>query len=132
VKAPAAAAKVLNRALGAVTALVALPYVEEIRDSDAPDAGGDHGAITGIYSMSRGIGMTLGPLLGGVAIQSLGPTFFSTTAGYGAIWVVVSTAIFGSLPPLQRLRAEERDRAELRDGEEDRGQRTPASAKAGG
>ena len=33
---------------------------------------GAHGAVTGLYSVSRGLGTALGPLLGGVAIQAAG------------------------------------------------------------
>jgi MFS family permease len=77
---------------------------------------GEHGAITGVYSLSRGIGTTLGPLLAGVAIQTLGPTAFASTAGYGAMWVVTAGAILLSLPLLSKLRGERRDRADLREG----------------
>jgi predicted MFS family arabinose efflux permease len=33
---------------------------------------GAHGAVTGLYSLSRGLGISLGPLLGGVAIEAAG------------------------------------------------------------
>ena len=33
---------------------------------------GAHGAVTGLYSLSRGVGTSLGPLLAGVAIQAAG------------------------------------------------------------
>jgi Na+/melibiose symporter-like transporter len=41
---------------------------------------GAHGAVTGLYSLSRGVGTSLGPLLAGVAIQAAG----GTTAGPGS------------------------------------------------
>ena len=75
---------------------------------------GEHGAITGVYSLSRGIGTTLGPILGGAAIQLLGPVLFDSTSGYAAVWVVTAAAILGSLPFLARMRAARGDRAELR------------------
>lgn len=75
---------------------------------------GEHGALTGVYSLSRGIGTTVGPILAGVAVQTLGPTLFSSTSGYGAVWLVTAAAILGSLPFIARLRAESGDRADLR------------------
>lgn len=86
---------------------------------------GEYGAITGVYSISRGVGTTLGPILAGVAVQLLGPVLFDSTAGYGAMWVVTAAAILGSLPFLAKLRGEEQDRAELR-----RGHEAGASARA--
>jgi MFS family permease len=64
----------------------------------------DHGLTTGLYSVSRGVGTALGPLLAGVAIQVLqGP--FAATEGYQAMWGVCALAILISVPILQRLRA---------------------------
>ncbi|HYX77832.1 MAG TPA: MFS transporter [Solirubrobacterales bacterium] len=80
---------------------------------------GEHGAVTGIYSLSRGLGMTLGPLLAGVAVQVAGPALFSSTSGYGAMWIVVAGGILASLPLLRNLRAEEKDRRTLREGGDD-------------
>jgi MFS family permease len=70
---------------------------------------GRHGALTGFYSLSRGIGTALGPLLAGVAIQVLGGPF-SATEGYGAMWLVCGGAILLSLPALARLRTLAEDR----------------------
>ena len=36
---------------------------------------GAHGAVTGLYSLSRGVGTSLGPLLAGVAIQAAGEEY---------------------------------------------------------
>lgn len=74
---------------------------------------GEHGALTGVYSVSRGFGTLLGPLLAGLAIQLLGP-YFDATQGYAAMWLVISAAILVSLTMMRRLRAAESDRAELR------------------
>jgi MFS family permease len=64
---------------------------------------GRHGTLTGFYSLSRGIGTALGPLLAGVAIEVLdGP--FSSTEGYAAMWLVCGGTILLSVPPLMRLR----------------------------
>ncbi|HET7589664.1 MAG TPA: MFS transporter [Solirubrobacterales bacterium] len=72
----------------------------------------EHGVLTGLYSMSRGIGVMLGPLLAGVAIEVAGPLFASTD-GYAAAWWVAGAAILLSIAPLHRLRAERADRREL-------------------
>lgn len=63
----------------------------------------EHGALSGFYSLSRGIGIALGPLLAGVAIQVLkGP--LQSTQGYAAMWLVCSLGILASIPFLRRLR----------------------------
>jgi MFS family permease len=92
---------------------------------------GEHGALTGVYSLSRGIGTTLGPVLAGVAVQTLGPVLFQSTSGYGAMWLVTAAAILGSLPFMARLRAESGDRARLRRGG-DRGPRGAVGASHSG
>jgi MFS family permease len=95
--------------VGAVTPLVGfgggvvmtLPYallIPLMRDDD-------HGLTTGLYSVSRGVGTALGPLLAGIAISILqGP--FSGTDGYQAMWGVCAAAILLSVPILGRLRDE--------------------------
>lgn len=62
-----------------------------------------HGLLTGFYSMSRGIGLMLGPLLGGVAIEALHGTF-SSTHGYAAVWIVTSVSLLASIPVLRAMR----------------------------
>jgi MFS family permease len=63
----------------------------------------EHGAVTGYYSVSRGLGAWLGPLLAGVAISALrGP--FAETDGYQAVWGVCAVAVLLSLLPLRSLR----------------------------
>ncbi len=65
---------------------------------------GQHGLLTGFYSLSRGLGTALGPLLAGIAIQVLsGP--FSGTEGYAAMWLICGGTILASLPFLRLLRA---------------------------
>ena len=66
---------------------------------------GRHGALTtGFYSLSRGIGTALGPLLAGVAIKKVLADPFSSTEGYAAMWLVCGGTILLSVPPLLRLR----------------------------
>jgi MFS family permease len=65
----------------------------------------DHGLTTGLYSLSRGVGTALGPLLAGIAIGIFsGP--FAGTDGYQAMWGVCAAAILLSVPILGRLRDE--------------------------
>ena len=72
-----------------------------------------HGALTGCYSLSRGIGTMLGPVLAGAAVELLrGP--LSSTSGYAAIWGVAGASILLSIHFLRRLREAETDRRELR------------------
>lgn len=79
--------------------LMALPYALLVPLMPADH----HGALTGFYSVSRGLGVTLGPLLGGVAV-SLGSGVFEATDGYAAVWVLCAAASLGSVPFLWRVR----------------------------
>ena len=76
---------------GGVT--MSLPYALLIPMMPA----GAHGAVTGLYSLSRGIGISLGPLLGGVAIQAAG-------GDYRWVWLVCSAAIIASILAMRPLR----------------------------
>jgi MFS transporter len=58
---------------------------------------GAHGAVTGLYSLSRGVGTSLGPLLAGVAIQAAG-------GDYRWTWLVCAAAILVSIPVMAPLR----------------------------
>jgi MFS family permease len=80
--------------------IMALPYA--VLMPLMPEA--DHGALTGYYSLSRGLGTWLGPLLGGAAVAALGGVF-ADTHGYQAIWGVCAASVLLSLIPLRRLRA---------------------------
>jgi MFS family permease len=62
-----------------------------------------HGILTGLYSLSRGVGIMLGPLLAGVAISAAKP-LLSSTEGYAAMWLVAAAAILASIPLLRMLR----------------------------
>jgi Na+/melibiose symporter-like transporter len=64
---------------------------------------GRNGALSGFYSLSRGIGTALGPLLAGVAI-SVGKGPFASTQGYAAMWAVCAVAVLASIPLVRRLR----------------------------
>lgn len=73
-----------------------------------------HGALTGFYSLSRGIGTMLGPIAAGAAVQLLrGP--LSSTHGYAAIWGIAGAAVLLSTHFLTRLRRAQDDRRALRE-----------------
>jgi MFS family permease len=59
-----------------------------------------HGAATGLYGFSRGLGVVLGPLLTGLAIDLMGP-WLEGTQGYSAMFLVASTATLLSIPFLR-------------------------------
>jgi Na+/melibiose symporter-like transporter len=80
--------------------LMALPYA--VLMPLMPETA--HGALTGCYSLSRGLGTWLGPLLGGVAITVLAGDF-AATDGYQAVWGVCAAAALASVLPLRRLAA---------------------------
>ena len=64
-----------------------------------PDA--DHGAGAGAFEASRGLGVVLGPILAGVAVETLKPVF-SSTDGYAAMFLVASLAVLISVPLARR------------------------------
>jgi MFS family permease len=75
---------------------------------------GEHGALTGFYSLSRGVGITLGPLMAGVLIWLTRAGPFGGTQGYQAMWIVCAAAALASLWFVRRMRLAEQDREELR------------------
>ena len=82
--------------------LMSLPYA--LLQPLMPDA--RHGALTGYYSASRGLGVMLGPLLAGLAV-SAGAGVLSSTHGYAAMWAVCGAAALASTPLVGRVRRDE-------------------------
>jgi MFS family permease len=80
---------------GAVTTLA---YVALVRAAPA-DA---RGAASGLFGLSRGVGVLLGPLLAGLAVEALEPVLTSTH-GYAAAWLVAALAVLATVPVLGRL-----------------------------
>jgi len=58
-----------------------------------------HGAAAGLYGFSRGVGVLLGPVIAGVAIELLRP-LLESTEGYAAMFAVASAGIMLSIPVL--------------------------------
>jgi hypothetical protein len=65
---------------------------------------GDNGAATGLFGLSRGVGLIAGPLLAGAAIAASGG-LFAETEGYAALFGVGALALFASMPLLRRTSA---------------------------
>ncbi len=63
----------------------------------------EHGALTGFYSTSRGVGIVLGPLIAGALIWGTRHGLFAATQGFQAMWIVCAAATFASLFFLRRL-----------------------------
>jgi MFS family permease len=64
----------------------------------------EHGALTGFYSLSRGIGIIAGPILAGVLIAFTSGGPFAATQGFQAVWIVCAAAAFASIPFVGKLR----------------------------
>lgn len=75
----------------------------------------EHGALTGFYSLSRGIGIVLGPVLAGAVILLTKNGPFGHTQGFQSIWVVCAAAALLSLVFVRGLRRASQDRRELRE-----------------
>jgi Na+/melibiose symporter-like transporter len=76
----------------------------------------EHGALTGFYSVSRGVGIVLGPVLAGALIWVTRRGVFSASRGFQAVWLVCSAATFGSLYFLRRMQSAADDRHALERG----------------
>lgn len=63
----------------------------------------EHGAVTGFYSLSRGIGIITGPIVAGALIELTRHGVFAGTSGFQAVWIVCAAAAFASVPFTRRL-----------------------------
>ena len=66
----------------------------------------ERGAISGLATTTKGIGLVIGPLAAGAAIDILGP-FLEHTDGYQALWPVLGVPIILAIPFVWRLRRAE-------------------------
>ncbi len=64
----------------------------------------DHGVGAGLFQLSRGIGIVLGPLCAGVATELLsqGPGVYGVTEGYSSIFGVAAVFLLLSTLFVQR------------------------------
>jgi MFS family permease len=72
--------------------LMTLPYGLLMRLTPA----GAEGAASGLFNLSRALGVVAGPIVVGAAIDLGGP-LFAATNGYGAMWVAIGVPIILSL-----------------------------------
>jgi MFS family permease len=73
----------------------------------------EHGALTGFYSISRGVGIVLGPVVAGALIWVTHDGLFKATHGFQAMWIVCAAATFASLYFLRRMANASDDRQAL-------------------
>jgi MFS family permease len=62
----------------------------------------DRGTITGLAVTTRGLGLVIGPLAAGAAIDILRP-YLSATQGYAAVWPTVAVPVLLVIPLVARL-----------------------------
>jgi MFS family permease len=67
---------------------------------------GDRGTISGLAVTTRGLGLIIGPLAAGAAIDILEP-YLSSTHGYAAMWPIVAIPVLAVIPLVKRLAAAE-------------------------
>ena len=63
---------------------------------------GDRGTISGLAVTARGLGLVIGPLSAGAAIDILLP-YLSSTDGYAAVWPIMAIPILAAIPFVARL-----------------------------
>jgi MFS family permease len=64
---------------------------------------GDHASVSGLAEMTKGLGLVLGPVLVGLAIDGT-KRWFPATHGYQAMWGAVAVPVLATLPVVWRLR----------------------------
>ena len=69
----------------------------------------ERGAVSGLATMTKGIGLVVGPLAAGAAID-LTSSVFPRTNGYQALWIVCAVPIVAVMPVVARLARHERAR----------------------
>ena len=68
----------------------------------------ERGAISGLATTTKGIGLLTGPLLAGAAIDLLSP-YLDETRGYQALWPILGVPVLLAIPLVVRLSAAERN-----------------------
>jgi MFS family permease len=62
----------------------------------------DRGTITGLATTTKGIGLIIGPLAAGGAIDIMGP-YLESTRGYAALWPTMAIPILAAIPFVLKL-----------------------------
>jgi len=88
----------------AAVVLMTLPYVMLM--TLLPAQSRAHGAAAGLFGLSRGVGVLVGPLLAGLAIEvmrSFDVLTLADSKGYSSIFAVSAVLLLASLPFLRNL-----------------------------
>jgi MFS family permease len=67
---------------------------------------GDRGAVAGLATWTKGLGLLVGPLLAGAAIDILDP-YLEETRGYQVVWPIAGIPVLLVMPLVARLIADE-------------------------
>jgi Na+/melibiose symporter-like transporter len=89
----------------AASAVVVMTLPFSLLMSALPENTGEHGAGgrgSGLFGISRGVGLLLGPLCGGLAIVAC-RDLLASSQGYGAVFLVAAAAIAASAFVIRRL-----------------------------
>jgi MFS family permease len=70
---------------------------------------GDRGTVTGLATTTKGIGLVVGPLAAGAAIDIFRP-YLSATDGYAALWPTVAIPVLAVIPLVALLADVERSK----------------------
>ncbi len=70
--------------LGSSVITLSFPLVMELMPEE------DRGGYSGLFELARGMGVVLGPVLTGAAIESYGRAFHGPYEGYPVMWLVMS------------------------------------------
>jgi len=76
---------------------------------------GDRGTITGLATTTKGLGLVIGPLGAGAAIDIFSP-FLESTDGYAALWPAVAVPVLAVIPLVTLLAEAEGKRRVRRKG----------------
>ena len=71
---------------------------------------GDRGTVTGLATTTKGIGLVLGPLAAGAAID-LSHSALGATGGYAALWPTVAVPVLLVIPFVALLADAEKEAA---------------------
>jgi MFS family permease len=88
-----------------IAAVIVMTLPFSLLMSVLPEESGEHeggGRGSGVFGISRGIGLLLGPLLGALAIYGM-QDVLSGTEGYGAIFLIAAAAVGLSALVVRRL-----------------------------